>query len=427
MIRQLRLLAVVTLMCTCSLSAPAQTITLDEIQQKASSHNPAIARYEIIEKSKQFDLANASKAYLPQGTLSAQATWQSDVTRFDLELPEGMPPLEIPVPDQDQYRVVAELNQLIWDGGALSARKKSLEAGAVVENKQLEAEIYALRERVNNLFFGILLMQESLRQQEILEKELQRNYNNVESYMQNGLANEADLSTVKVEQLKAGQQRISLESSLEAYLKMLSVLAGDSLHSGMTFLKPETEMEPITPVISRPELQLFSAQEQAIESQLQMMKAGKMPKLGAFVQGGYGKPGLNMFDNQFSPYFLGGVRLTWNIGSLYTWKNEQQQMDLQKQAVAIQRETFLHNLSVQIPQQQMEIEKFRKTMQDDEEIIRHQTLIRKAAEVKVENGTMSVSELMQAINAEEAAKRAKSLHEIRYLLSLYTLKLTTNE
>jgi len=206
---------------------------------------------------------------------------------------------------------------------------------------------------------------------------------------------------------------------------MLSLLAGDSLHAGMTFLKPE--VEPLSTVINRPELQLFSAQEQAIESQLQMLKAGKMPKLGAFAQGGYGKPGLNMFDNQFSPFFLGGVRLTWNFSSLYTWKNEQQQIDLQKQAVAIQRETFLHNLSVQIPQQQMEIEKYRKTMQDDEEIIHHQTLIRKAAEVKVENGTMSVSELMKAINAEEAAKRARTLHEIQYLLSIQTLRHTTNE
>ena len=419
------ILPVILLGWLCNLSLTAQVVTLGEIQQKVASHYPAIARYEIIEKSKQFNLANASKAYLPQGTLSAQATWQSDITRFNIELPEGMPPLDIPVPDQDQYRVVAELNQLIWDGGAVSARKKNLEAGAEVEKQQLEAEIYALRERVNNLFFGILLMQEQLQQQEILEKELQRNYDNVKSYMQNGLANEADLSTVKVEQLKAGQQRISLESSLTAYLKMLSLLAGDSLHSYMNFVKPE--VVALSPVISRPELQLFNAQEQAIESQQLLHKAGKMPKLGAFAQGGYGKPGLNMFDNQFSPYFLGGVRLTWNFSSLYTRKNEQQQIDLQQQAVAIQRETFLHNLSVQIPQQQMEIEKFRKTMQDDEEIIRHQTLIRKAAEVKVENGTMSVSELMQAINAEEAAKRVKSLHEIQYLLSLYSLKHTTNQ
>lgn len=422
--RQFRLLLIMMSISFCSLSIKAQTVTLEEMHRKATSNYPAIARYEIIEKSKQFDLANAAKAYLPQGTLNLQATWQSDVTHIKLDVPEGIPFPVLPKPDKDQYRIVAELNQLIWDGGAVSARKKSMEAGAELDKQQLETEMYALRERVNNLYFGILLMQENLHQQDILEQELQRNYNNVQSYIQNGIANDADLSAVKVEQLKAGQQRIGLESTLEAYLKMLSVLTGDSLHAGTTFIKPEAE--PASLAINRPELQLFNAQEQAIESQLQLMKASKMPKLGAFLQGGYGKPGLNMFENKFSPFLLGGINLSWNFGSLYTWQNEQQQIELKKQAVAAQRETFLHNLSMQIPQQQMEIEKFRRTMQDDEEIIRHQTVIRKAAEVKVENGTMTVSELMQTLHAEEAAKRAKSLHEIQYLMSLYSLKHTTN-
>lgn len=410
-----------------SMLVPAQLVTLDEIQQKAEANYPAIARYDIIEKTKDFSIANANKAYLPQGTLSAQATWQSDVTHIDIDLPEGMPPLEIPVPDQDQYRVVAELNQLIWDGGNISAQKKSLQANAEIEKNQLDTEMYALRERVNNLFFGILLMKGNLQQQEILENELQRNYDNVQTYLKNGVANEADLSAVKVEQLKTGQQRIRLESTLDAYVRMLSVLVGESLDKNMTFMKPNPDVESISPVINRPELKLFSAQEEAIETQKSLLKAKNSPKLSAFAQGGYGKPGLNMFDTDFSPYLLGGVRLSWNFGNLYTLQNDKKKIDLQQQTVNTQRETFLHNLFVQIPQQQSEIEQYKKTMQDDDEIIHHQTLIRKAAEVKVENGTMTVSDLMKEINAEEAAKQAKTLHEIQYLLSVYSLKHTTNQ
>jgi len=410
-----------------SMLVPAQLVTLDEIQQKAEANYPAIARYDIIEKTKDFSIANANKAYLPQGTLSAQATWQSDVTHIDIDLPEGMPPLEIPVPDQDQYRVVAELNQLIWDGGNISAQKKSLQANAEIEKNQLDTEMYALRERVNNLFFGILLMKGNLQQQEILENELQRNYDNVQTYLKNGVANEADLSAVKVEQLKTGQQRIRLESTLDAYVRMLSVLVGESLDKNMTFMKPNPDVESISPVINRPELKLFSAQEEAIETQKSLLKAKNSPKLSAFAQGGYGKPGLNMFDTDFLPYLLGGVRLSWNFGNLYTLQNDKKKIDLQQQTVNTQRETFLHNLFVQIPQQQSEIEQYKKTMQDDDEIIHHQTLIRKAAEVKVENGTMTVSDLMKEINAEEAAKQAKTLHEIQYLLSVYSLKHTTNQ
>ncbi|MFA7104729.1 MAG: TolC family protein [Dysgonamonadaceae bacterium] len=403
-----------------------QTITIDECQQKATANYPAIAQYDIIEKTKNFNIENANKYYLPQGTLSAQASWQSDVTKINLDLPQSFPPLDIPVPSQDQYKVVAELNQLIWDGGKISAQKKSLNAYADLEKKQLDSEIYKLKERVNNLYFGVLLMQEQLIQQDILEKELQRNYNNVQSYVQNGVANEADLSVVKVEQLKVGQQRIQLESSLQAYIQMLSVLIGEQLDAHTMFVKPKTDFQSTSPVIKRPELHFFSAQENALESQRLQLNAKNRPVIGAFAQGGYGKPGLNMFENEFSPYFVGGVRVSWNFGNLYTLKNDKRKIDIQKLAVDVQRDTFLHNLNMQIPQQQIEIEKFRKMMKDDNEIIRLRTIIREAAEIKVENGTMTVSDLMKEINAEEGAKQAKTLHEIQYLMSIYSLEYTTN-
>ncbi|MFA6751960.1 MAG: TolC family protein [Fermentimonas sp.] len=401
----------------------AQIITIDEVQEKAEANYPAIARYDIIEKTKEFNIANANKAYLPQGTLSAQGTWQSDVTSIDL----NMPNVEIPTIDKDQYRIVAELNQTIWDGGRISAQKKSTEANAELEKSQLDSEIYTLRERVNNLYFGILLMKEQINQLGILENELQLNHDNVEVYVQNGLANETDLNTVKVEQLKAGQRRINLETNLEAYIQMLSVLTGEELNSDNVFIKPETESSLILPVINRPELKVFEAQENAIESQKSLLNTRMMPTIGAFAQGGYGKPGLNMFDNEFKPYFSGGVRVSWNFGNLYTLKNDRKKIDLQKSAVNSQRETFLHNLNIVIPQQQIEIEKFKKTMQDDDEIIRLQTQIRQTAEVKVENGTMTVSDLMKEINAEESAKQAKLLHEIQFLMSVYSLKYTTNQ
>src|SRR5690554_1796001 len=417
------LLLCIILFSASTLYAYGQIITIDECQDKAVANYPAIVRYDIIEKTKEFNIANASKAYLPQGTLSAQGTWQSDVTSIQLD----MPGLQIPTIDQDQYRFVAELNQLIWDGGRVSAQKNSLEANAELEKRKLNNEIYTLRERVNNLYFGILLMREQLNQLGILEDELQRNYDNVQIYVQNGLANETDLNVVRVEQLKASQQRVSIESNLEAYIQMLSVLIGEQLDSDIIFVKPDPESTLILPVINRPEMLMFEAQDNAIESQKSLLNARVMPTIGAFAQGGYGKPGLNMFNNEFTPYFLGGVRLSWNFSNLYTLKNDRRKIDLQKSAVNSQRETLLQNLNIVIPQQQIEIEKFRKTMQHDEEIISLQTQIRKTAEVKVENGTMTVSDLIKEINAEEFAKQAKVLHEIQFLMSVYSLKYTTNQ
>jgi outer membrane protein TolC len=406
-----------------TLFVASQTITIDYCQEKAESNYPAIARYDIIEKTKEFNIANANKAFLPQGTLSAQGTWQSDVTSINL----NMPGIEIPTIDQDQYRIVAELNQLLWDGGIISAQKKSMQANAELEKKQLDNEIYTLRERVNNLYFGIFLMKEQLKQIDILEKELKRNYDNIQVYLHNGLANETDLNVVRVEQLKTGQQRINLESNLDAYIQMLSVLIGEQINSNLEFVKPNPGSTLILTVINRPEMEMFEAQEHAIESQKLLLNAKIKPTIGAFAQGGYGKPGLNMFDNKLTPYFIGGIRVSWNFSNLYTLKADKKKIDLQKLAVNSHRDTFLHNLNIVIPQQQIEIDKFRRTMNDDNEIIKLQTQIRETAEVKVENGTMTVSDLIKEINAEEAVKRAKTLHEIQFLMSVYSLKYTTNQ
>lgn len=400
----------------------AQTITLEESQQKAAANYPAVSRFNIIEQTKEYNLANASTAYLPQVSLHAQATWQSDVTKIDIE----MPGIDIPTPDKDQYKVLAEVNQIIWDGGKTAAQKENISANAEVEKQRLENEIYSLRERVNGVYFGALLLKEQLKQQENLEKELQRNYDKVQSYIDNGVANDADLSAVKVEQLKARQNRIQLESALTSYLKMLSVFTGEKIDNNTVLVKPQTHQILPEPFIQRPELKLFNAQENLLEAQKKLIRSKNMPMVGAFAQGGYGKPALNMFDNSFSPYFIGGIRLSWNLGNLYTAKNERRNIELQKMAIDSQREIFLYNLNIQIPQQQNEIDKFYKTMQDDNEIIHLREIIKNAAEVKVENGTMTVSDMLKEINELEIAKQTKALHEIQYLLSVYNLKNTTN-
>lgn len=404
------------------MGAKAQMVTLDECQAMARSNYPAIARFAIIEQSKNYTLANANKAYLPQLSLEGKATYQSDV----ITIPLDMPGLEIPVPDKDQYQIVAQANQVIWDGGKIAANKEMIKASAEADVKQLETEIYTLRQRVNGLYFGILLMQEQLKLQTVLEQKLQRNHNRVASYIDNGIANQADLSSVKIEQLKAKQQRIEMVSAQTAYLQMLSILTGAELNSNSEFVKPLIQQNNSLVVINRPELDLFKAQEETIDAQTVGLKSGVKPVIGAFVQGGYGKPGLNMLQNEFYTFFLGGVKLSWNIGNFYTLKNNVKTNELKKLSIDSQRNTFLHNLDMQISEQQNEIDKYRKTMQDDDEIIRLQQQIKNAAEAKVQNGTMTVADMLRELTALEMAKQAKLLHEIQHINWIYTLKNTTN-
>lgn len=404
------------------IGAKAQIITLNECQDMARENYPAISRFSIIEQSKNYTLANANKAYLPQLSLEAKATYQSDV----ITIPLDMPGVVIPVPDKDQYQVVAQANQIIWAGGKIEAKKEIMKTAAQLEEKTLETEIYALRERVNNLYFGILLIQEQLQQQTVLEEELQRNHDKVTSYIENGVANQTDLSAVKIEILRANQQRIQMESTQNAFLQMLSVLVGQELPSETQFVKPPVLAETSLVTINRPELMVFSAQKATIDAQTSALKSDIKPVIGAFVQGGYGKPGLNMLQNEFDAFFLGGIRISWNFGDLYTFKNSVKTNELKKLSIDTQHETFIYNLDVQISQQQNEIEKYRKTMQDDDEIIRLQQQIKDAADTKVENGTMTVSDMLKELTALEIAKQAKLLHAIQHINSIYTLKNTTN-
>ena len=418
-IRKLLMMGVLLIL---AIGARGQVVTLDECQTMARDNYPSVARFSIIEQSKNYTLSNANRAYLPQLSLEGRATYQSDV----ITIPLDMPGLEIPVPDKDQYQLVAQVNQIIWDGGKIVANKELIKAGAETEKKQLETELYTLRERVNGLYFGILLMQEQLKLQTVLEDELQRNHERVSSYIDNGIANEADLSSVKIEQLKAKQQRIEMESAQLAYLQMLSILTGAELDNNTQFVKPPIQTNSSLVAINRPELDLFKTQEATIDAQTVGLKSGVMPVIGAFAQGGYGKPGLNMLQNEFDLFFMGGVKLSWNIGNFYTLKNSIKSNELKKLSIDTQRDTFIHNLNMQISQQQNEIDKFRKTMEDDEEIIRLQQQIKDAAEAKVANGTMTVSDMLKELTALEMAKQAKLLHEVQHINSIYKLKNSTN-
>lgn len=400
-----------------------QSITLDECQTKAKANYPLVKQYNLIEQTAQYNISNANKGYLPQLTLSAKGTYQSQVTK----LPITIPNVTIPGLSKDQYQAVVEANQVIWDGGAISAQKKITNANTEVEKQKLEVDLYALNERVNQMYFGILLLNEHLRQNDILQNELQTNYNRVASYKQNGVANQSDLDALKVEQINAQQRETELQSTQKSYFIMLSALTGLTLETKTQLIKPEINLALLnTTVNHRPEIGLFDAQNKLFESQKELLNAGNRPKIGAFVQGGYGKPGLNMLTNAFSDFYIGGIRLSWNLSGFYTQKNNLNKIEISKKAMDVQKETFLFNSDLKTKQQQTEIEKLQSTLANDDEIIRLRGNIKKSATTKVDNGTLTITDLIREINAEDQAKQLKSLHEIQLIMNVYQLKNNIN-
>ena len=397
-------------------------ITLEECQQKTQDNYPLVRQYDLVEKTKEYNLENAARGYLPQFALSAKASYQSDVT----ELPIAIPGVDIKGMAKDQYQVMLELKQNIWDGGEIRSRKEQVKASSDVDREKLNVDMYALTERVNQVYFGILLLDEQLRQNQLFLEDLERTHKQISSYIENGIASQSDLDAVSVEQLNTRQKRIELTSSRQAYLSMLALLTGEEMPAGISLQKPVPEWD--IPVIAnnRPELIWFDAQNGRLQVQEEALKTQLMPRFGLFVQGAYGNPGLNMLKNEFSPYYVAGVRLSWNFGSLYTLRNDRRVIAANRQLLDSNRDVFLFNTRLQATQQGSAVESVRRQMADDDEIIRLRTSIRKASEAKVANGTMTVTDMLRDMTSENLARQTKALHEVQLLMNMYQLKYTTN-
>ena len=403
-----------------SFSTVAQPLALSVCYEKTEKNYPLIQQLELIDLSEKYNLQNASRAWIPQLQLFGKATLQSDAPNFEMDLTHlGLPVnFGIDVP-KNQYQAYLQLNQFIWDGGQIRSAKKTIKAATEVQRKQNEVDIYAVRVRVNDLFFGIILYDSQIEQLNVNLQELQRNFEKVTNLATLGFANESDMDAVKVEQITAEQQIIQLSTMREAFVAMLGAFMGEELSPNITLQKPEIVL--VQDISNRLELQLFDAFVEAQKIQNMQILAKNMPKIGFFVQGGFARPGLNMFDTDGKLYAIGGVQLNWSFGNLYTIKNEKRIIENNISNIEINRKVFLLNQTIQIKQQNAIAEQYRKLLTSDDEIIRMRETIYKASEAKTANGMMSVSDLMRDFNMENAAKAQKIVHEVQYIKALYEL------
>lgn len=409
----------------------AQNFTLEQCREQARKNYPLVKQFGLIEKTADYNISSVEKAYLPQVNFSVRATYQSDITKLPPELGQAISqftgkPFSFPTLTKDQYQAVVDVSQVIWDGGAIKAHKNEIIANAEVDKRKLETELYTLNDRVHQLFFGILLLDEQLKTIGILKNELQINFDKIKSLRKNGLANQTDEDLIMVELINAQQRETDLLSARKSFIEVLGALTGLAMNENS---KPEKPVQPelvFQQENNRPELLLFYAQNEALKTKQQQIDAGNLPKIGAFVQGGYGKPGLNMLTNDFSAFYLTGLRLTWNLSNFYTRKNSLQALETTKKALEVQKETFIFNIDLLNKQQKNEIEKLRESLQNDDKILSLRGNIKKATEIKLQNGTATVTDLIREVNAENLALQNRTLHEIQLLSAIYQYKNNNN-
>lgn len=396
------------------LSMAAQSLTLDECVQKACANYPAVKQYGLIERTRDYNLSNAAKGWLPQIGLSAGAYAFTDIIDGDMQDAMGV--------DMENYMLNAavSINQTIYDGGQTAADKKVTRAQSEVELRQLDITLYDIDERVQQIFFGVLLIDEQIRQNLLLQDDLSISYNSVESMLNGGIANQSDLDAVKVEQIKARQQEGALRSSRKAYIRMLGVLIGEELANDITLVSPLSEQTLYSNDVSlRPELAFFTAQENLIDAQMKKLNARLRPTISAFTMGVAHSSVTDLMNNSL---LMGGLSFSWNFGALYTRKNDISKLETQRLIIDSNRETFLFNTRLDSEDSNGAIETLRTQIELDEEIVSLQESIRSKSERKVEAGTESVNEMLRDINAVSQARQQKALHEIQLIKEQYNLK-----
>ena len=416
--------------------------TLEECQQAAENNYPLIRQYGLIEKTTQLTVSNIQKGWLPQVSAQAQATYQSDVMAW----PDGMKNMlsgmgvDVKGLKKDQYRVGIDVQQTIYDGGVIGSQKRIAREQGKVQTAQNEVNIYNVRKRVNEMYFGLLLLEEQIKLNNDLQNLLVGNESKLESMAEHGTAAESDLQNVKAERLNAVQKATELASQKQMLQRMLGTFCGIEIKNVQ---KPQVKAEGETLATvtgreatlarqenRRPELRALDAQIGVLNAQEKALNAALMPKVGVFAQGYYGYPGLNMFEGMTSHkwnwYGTIGARITWNIGALYTRKNDKAKLQLQRDMTENKREEFLFNNNLEQIQQNENIERYQKLMAQDGDIISLRQSVRKAAESKLTHGVIDVNDLVREINQEHAACVQQSVHEIEMLKEIYDNKYMTN-
>ena len=393
----------------------AQNIDIQLCYQKSAENYPLIKQKEMIDNVGELKIKNLNSNYLPQVNLNAQATYQSDVTKMMLNIPS----IKIPENSKDQYKATLDINQLIWDGGSISGQRKVESINTQSDQQNLETEIYKLKERVNQLYFNILMLKKNNELLEISKKDISLKLQKIESGVKNGVVNESNADNLKAEIIKIDQKIIEIQSTEKANIEMLKELTGMEISGNSVFISPEIAVNSTTFENNRPELKSFEINKNKLSATQNVLSSKLMPKIYGFGQLGYGRPGLNMLSNDFQSFYIVGAKLSWNIWNWNQTKTDKKILDIQKDIISNSKETYQKNMKMSYQRDVAEIDKFTELILKDLEIINLKTRIAKNSSSQFDNGYITSNDYLNDVNGETMAKINYEIHKIQLIKAKY--------
>jgi len=392
----------------------AQQVTLDECQAKAFENYPNIKQLTINQEVYDNSIRNIKTNYYPSLNLNGQASYQSDVTTIS-SIP--IPGFDAPEISKDWYKINLDVEQMIYDGGVTSEQKKVELTKQDIADQKIQVEVYQLKEQINHLFFNIIFVKKNIEILEVLYKNLEAQISELQVAFDNGVILGADLDGVKVEYYKTGQKIIEKNEDIKALIASMNELTGMHIQNADELVPPEISIENFDFVNNRPEYLLFGKQQTQIMAMKTLSRSKRMPVLKAFGQAGYGRPGYNMLDDQFTDYYMLGARLHWNIWDWGKVKREKQIFDLQNDIINSQKETFNQNLKADLHQKIAGIEKYEKIIGSDTMIVKLQKNVVGTAEAQFKNGTVTSTNYLLEVNKLVKAKLDMEAHKLQLIFA----------
>jgi outer membrane protein TolC len=404
----------VLLLCSGHLYAQDSTLlTLEQAQQLARDNYPLLRQKPVLDSILRLQVKNTNSAYLPQAELNGQATYQSAVA----EIPFKVPGVSIPEFAKDQYRATIDVKQLLYDGGATRQQRELQAVQQQTEQQRVEVELYKVKQQVTQTYFSALLAEEYIKAARLNQADIRQRIDRLTAGVQHGTVLPSNVDMLKAELLRTEQQELSAAASREGNLAVLQLLTGYQAPGPLKLAIPAVRAVPETDTLLRPELQWYRLQSSALDHQAKLTATRPMPRVSAFVQGGYGRPGLNMLNNDFASFYMGGIRLSWTLWNWRYHRKEQDILRLQQRNIDHQSETFTLNTRTQLAQQRTDINRLVQTLEKDEDILALRTRVKESSAVQLDNGVITVHDYITDLNAVMQARIDQSTHQVQLALA----------
>lgn len=421
-----RIITIIFLLAALHLSAQ-KSLTIDQCYALARQNYPLLKQHDLIQKTKDYTIQNAWRGYIPQLIVSGQATYQSETTNFgDVfgSLGSVLPPnIKFPVYSKDQYRLTGEINQTIFDGEASKFKKENAQTQAAISEQSLEVNLYTLRDRVDQVYFGVLLIDQQLLLNSIQQNDIQNGIDKTTALVNNGTAYRSSIDELKAQLMQIQQSKVELNSSRRSFLLVLGLLINQQLDETTVLEQPKTPT--LSSEIKRPELTLYDLQKKTYDVQSKQLETGLMPLISAYFDGSYGRPTLNTVSNDFGPFWIAGIKFNWSLTALYTWKNNKHIYGLNQTDLDIQKETFLFNTKIAMTQQDQDIRKYNELVANDQKIVDLRISVKNASDSQLQNGVITGHDYITQVDAEAQARLNLILHQVQLLQAQYNHLNTT--